>query len=273
MNGHTNGEKHEPWNQTPELENLARQDIWELRREFVNRLYSQVETFQVIDIGSGPGHDSLIFAQNGARVTALDYSYKALKLAKELYQRMGLPIRTIRADAGNIPLDRDIFDIAFSAGVLEHFTDRELEKVIDDMIRVVKPGGSILAFCPNRYNIFYQHHLKYIKRHRYEFERAFTAGEMCRRFECRGLKILRVSGIHVHPAVNYFLPEALPKYHRIEPAMRYCFSGLEKFDGLDRFKSLIGQDFVIVAEVPEKVVRKDTILNLSGGKVVRAASG
>jgi len=235
----------DPWTSMPTIEELTRHDIWTLRRRFLERLRPTVRGLRVLEVGSGPAHDCLTFAERGAIITAIDCSMTALTLAGTIYAQRGLPIRTVQADATKLPFRTGSFDLAFNAGVLEHFADDRLRVVIDEMIRVVAVGGEVLAFCPNRYNVFYQTHLRRVREHQYSFERAFTAGGLRRTFRARGLEKVRVGGIHVHPAPNYLLPAWLPKHHRIEPFMRSCFSWLENAAGFDRLKSLIGQDFVV----------------------------
>ncbi|MEL7627303.1 MAG: class I SAM-dependent methyltransferase [Anaerolineaceae bacterium] len=47
-----------------------------------------------------------------------------------------------------LPLASDSFDLVFSHEVLEHVQDDE--KAISEMVRVLKSGGRIVLFCPNR---------------------------------------------------------------------------------------------------------------------------
>lgn len=224
-----------------------------------------------MEVGSGPAHDSLVFAEGGAEVTAVDCLQTGLDMAERFYSRRGLPICAVRADARELPFADGTFDLAFNAGVLEHFPDEQLERVIDQMIRVVKPSGWVLAFCPNRHNLFYQTHLRRVKKHSYHFERALSAGEMRGRFEARGLPSVSLSGVHVRPAPNYLLPSWLPKHHRIEPMCRRCFSWLEKMDRWHRLKSRIGQDFVVWAQVPVRLARRKPLVSLGDGRTIRRA--
>ena len=48
----------------------------------------------------------------------------------------------------NVPLPESSFDLVFSHEVLEHVQDDQ--KAIREMVRVLKPGGRIVLFCPNR---------------------------------------------------------------------------------------------------------------------------
>ena len=229
-------------------------------------LWPDVDGLAVAEIGSGPAHDSLTFAERGASVTAVDFCEKGLDAARHIYAAKGFDLRCVHADARDLPLDDDQYDITFNAGVLEHFTDGQLQHVIDEMIRITKPGGHVLAFCPNRHNVFYQKHLRRQADHRYEFERAFTADELRRRLTARGLPNVQLSGVHVHPAFNYLLPRWLPKHHRIEPGMRRAFGWFERMDGLHRLKSIVGQDFVAWAQVPRTFSERQSLAGMRGGQ-------
>lgn len=260
---------HDCWSSKPSLESLMKQDIWHLRAAFLTSLFPDVQGKRIIEVGSGPAHDSIPFAQRGAKITALDYSNEGLQLAQQMYADLKLPISTVQGDAMKLPFEDHSFDMAFNGGVLEHFTDEQLESVIDEMARVVRPGGIVLAFCPNRHNIFYQTHLRRIQKHSYEFERAFTAAELKHRFEARGFQFVKTSGVHIHPAPNYLLPNWTPGIHRIEPLCRKLFAPLEKHWGLHRIKSLIGQDFVVWAPVPQHMGNRHTLATFTGGPAVR----
>ncbi len=256
-------------NKLPTLKELQSYDIWELRRNFLEAHFPDVKDLKTLEVGSGPAHDSLTFAQRGASVHALDCSEAGLKHCEDIYQKEGLTVTTLHASAEEIPSDDNQFDFTFNAGVLEHFEDDQLQRVIDEMIRVTKPGGTILAFCPNKHYFYYQHHLRKIAAsHRYEFERAFTAKQMRDRFKARGLPHINASGVHIHPAPNYYLPEWLPKHHKIEPFSRWCFKWLENINALHKFKSIMAQDFVIWAKKPEQLSKKLSFENFVGGNAV-----
>ena len=251
----------------PTLKELQGYDIWELRRNFFRGEFSKCARFKKhLKWGPGPAHDSLTFAERGAMVHALDCSQAGLNHCQNIYKKEGLDVKTIHASAEDIPSEDGQFDFTFNAGVLEHFEDDQLERVIDEMIRVTKPGGTILAFCPNKHYFYYQHHLRKIAAdHRYEFERAFTAKEMQDRFEARGLTDVHVSGVHIHPAPNYYLPEWLPKYQLIEPFCRWCFKWLENYRGLNKFKSVMAQDFVVWAKKPTELGQTLSFEKFTGG--------
>ena len=54
-----------------------------------------------------------------------------------------------------LPFPEDTFDLILSNEVIEHVVDDQL--AIQEMIRVLKPGGRLTLFCPNRWYPFETH--------------------------------------------------------------------------------------------------------------------
>ena len=230
------------------------QEIWWLRRDFLERLWPVVVGRRVLEVASGPAQHSLIFARRGAQVTAVDCLETNLDQAQHYFATMGYPIETALADTRALPFDEGQFDIAFNVGSLDRLTDDQLQDTIDEMIRVVEPGGQVLAFCSNRYNLFCKMKLKRLGLRYEDLDRPFTAQVLRRRFEAQGLESVRVSGVHVHPAVDYLLPAWVKKLSLIQRWRRSGLAWLERLDACHRLKALVGQDFVVWGTVARNPV-------------------
>ena len=182
---------------------------------------------KVCEAGSGPAHDSLIFAENGAEITAVDISVNAIKNAKQIYSQLGYPIKTFIADIRELPFKDNNFDLVWNAGTLEHFENSDLEKIFEEMIRVTKEGGTVMVFVPNKYYFWYQWHLKILKLRRitrqYEFERAFSIFFLIKLFRKYNLNNIKVSGVHVHPSPNFLIP----KINFLTKILKLIFTPLE----------------------------------------------
>ena len=84
-------------------------------------------------MGSGPAHDSLHLAENGFRVTGVDWSRNGLLAGRNLYRREGLELDPVRADIRALPFRDGSFDFVWNAGVLEHFHDEDVVRIIREM--------------------------------------------------------------------------------------------------------------------------------------------
>ena len=85
----------------------------------------------------------------------LDRARKALAVAPGIVQAMG----------ETLPFASNRFDCVFSNEVIEHVEDDQ--KAAAEMVRVTKPNGRILIFCPNRWYPVEQHGIYW--RGRYKF--------------------------------------------------------------------------------------------------------
>jgi SAM-dependent methyltransferase len=65
-----------------------------------------------------------------------------------LRARHGLPPGFVRGDAFRLPFASETFDHVVCASMLEHLTDPGA--AIDEMLRVIRPGGALLAGFPAR---------------------------------------------------------------------------------------------------------------------------
>jgi len=96
------------------------------------------------------GMDSISWARMGAQVTAVDFSEKAIRLARSLSEQVRVPARFIQSDIYALPqvLDEQ-FDIVFTSyGVLTWLSD--LRGWAGIVSRYLKPGGTfyIAEFHP-----------------------------------------------------------------------------------------------------------------------------
>jgi len=86
-------------------------------------------------------------------LTAVDTSSEALRSAQQTSQLAGVPIQLVCADVLNLPFPDSTFDVVLSGGLLEHF--REPQKVLREMVRVLRPGGIFYAdVVPRKFSLY-----------------------------------------------------------------------------------------------------------------------
>lgn len=102
----------------------------------------------VLDLGCGGGFMSEALARKGARVIGVDPSEAAIRAAKDHAQREGLKIEYLVGCGESIPLAERTVDCVVCVDVLEHVED--LERVLDEIRRVLKAGGLFLFDTINR---------------------------------------------------------------------------------------------------------------------------
>jgi dolichol-phosphate mannosyltransferase len=95
--------------------------------------------------GSGQADSDL---HRKLKITAVDISPRAL----ERYARNNpRAYRVEQATVFDLPFESDTFDGVFNLGVLEHFGPEEIQSMLGEFLRVLKPGGRLVVFWPHRW--------------------------------------------------------------------------------------------------------------------------
>ena len=139
--------------------------IVKLYRTVFERNLSQVQSKRLLDIGCGTGIYFKLLAEYADEILALDISEDMVAVAKDFCKQNQL--NNIHPDVGSavkIPFDNQMFDTVISLDVLHHI--EKLDDVVDEVYRVLKPGGYFFVFEPNILNplMFFAHLLPKEKR-------------------------------------------------------------------------------------------------------------
>lgn len=136
----------------------------------LNRLirYLPAGRFQVLDCGCGDGALSLLAAEKGAKVIALDLSLERLKkLSSQVDEK---PIRQLAGDCCALPLKKESVDVVLVSELLEHVP--EDDTMLEEIWKALKKGGKFIlsvpyremintVVCPNCHFEFFRHgHLR-----------------------------------------------------------------------------------------------------------------
>jgi len=97
----------------------------------------------ILEVGCGEGTKLVSVVSKGQKGVGVDISKTAINLAKKQYPHLTF----VCSNAESLPFKDNSFNLVFSAFVLEH-TVRP-EKVISEMIRVLKPNGILALVAPN----------------------------------------------------------------------------------------------------------------------------
>jgi SAM-dependent methyltransferase len=99
-----------------------------------------------LEIGAGTGYFSLNLLQSGVvkEATCTDISPGMVTTLGTNARRLGLNVRSARADAESLPFPDESFDVVLGHAVLHHLPD--LRKAFGEFHRVLAPGGR-LAFA------------------------------------------------------------------------------------------------------------------------------
>ena len=109
---------------------------------FIKKYFSQ--GISVLHAGCGSGQVDVDIAKH-INITALDISKNALHIYKKVH---GKNAKTIQGNIFNLPFQDASFDGVYNLGVLEHFTQDEIQKILLEFKRVLKSNGRIIILWP-----------------------------------------------------------------------------------------------------------------------------
>lgn len=140
---------------------------------------------RLLDIGCSWGRWSVAAARKGYRPVGLDPSLGAVLAAKRMCVRLGVAADFVVGDARFLPFQRGAFDNVFSYSVVQHFSKADARQTLDEVARVLRPGGECFIQMPNALGVrSLQHQLRRGFREGRDFEvRYWRPGELVAAFQ------------------------------------------------------------------------------------------
>ena len=117
--------------------------------EYSYHLLGDVRGLRIVDFGCGSGANSVLLANRGAHVWAVDISEDLIRLGQRRLVVNGRPggAQFIVGSAHDLPLPDNSVDIVFGIAILHHL---DLDLVSREVHRVLKPGGRAIFQEPVR---------------------------------------------------------------------------------------------------------------------------
>lgn len=147
----TSKSNYNSWHQVHEEED----DITASWHKYVksNLRPADLNNTNILEIGCGRGGFSDYLTkleQKPLNINACDYSEAALEIARKKYFHNTITWR--KEDIMNMSFASNHFDTAISCETIEHVP--KPAKAIQELYRVLKPGGKLLLTCPSYFNLF-----------------------------------------------------------------------------------------------------------------------
>jgi SAM-dependent methyltransferase len=119
--------------------------------DFIERALALPAGSSILDLCCGHGRHALLLAERGYRLTGVDFSDRALRLARRRAGRAGLGVRWLKRDMRRIAFREEfdaVINIFTAFGYFE--PDSENEEVLRRVAAALKPGGLFLIDHINR---------------------------------------------------------------------------------------------------------------------------
>lgn len=124
------------------------QRFWhQAKAELLDWIWTPGVADRVLDVGCGSGVISDRMADKGAEVVGIDANPDAVAFAQRTYGRPGITFLEGYLDALDLPPRS--FDGATCLEVIEHVYPPQVETLLQDLFRILRPGGRLLITTPN----------------------------------------------------------------------------------------------------------------------------
>ena len=198
---------HRWWDPTSEFRPLH--EINPLRLEWINARAPLLGK-NVIDIGCGGGVLSEAMARKGAKVTGIDLSKKALKVADLHSLESGVEVRYKHIAAEDMAQEEaGQFDVVTCMEMLEHVPDPA--SIVQAAATLVKPGGHVFFSTLNRNPKSYlfavigaEYVLRMLPRGTHDYAKFITPAELAHYARLAGLQVDGLKGLTYNPLTKVY---------------------------------------------------------------------
>ena len=159
---------------SPERLNVEKDKITkykiDLNKHFLRYNFASLFTskeFNVLDAACGTGYGSFILAQKSKKVTSIDYSESAIKIAKQHYKKNN--INFFKKNISSLDA-KNKFDLIVSIETLEHLNKNDAIRWLIKCKKMLKKSGILICSSPllrikkNKPYITNPHHLYEMKK-------------------------------------------------------------------------------------------------------------
>jgi 2-polyprenyl-6-hydroxyphenyl methylase / 3-demethylubiquinone-9 3-methyltransferase len=198
---------HRWWDPTSEFRPLH--EINPLRLEWINaRIPLAGKT--VVDIGCGGGILAESMAKKGAKVTGIDLSEKALKVADLHSLESGVQVRYEMISAEDLAAREPArYDVVTCMEMLEHVPDPAA--VVKACATLVKPGGHVFFSTLNRNPKAYlfavigaEYLLRMLPKGTHDYAKFITPAELAQSIRNAGLTLNSLKGMSYNPFTKIY---------------------------------------------------------------------
>lgn len=131
---------------TAPVEALVRMISYYLRDRFSPE---GLKTLHFMEMGCGAGANLIWLAQKGIRVSGVDISPTALRLARQNLERAGCGARIgelVELSVSDSPFESESFDGIIEACVFQHLAIADRKRAFREVGRLLKPGGLFVGY-------------------------------------------------------------------------------------------------------------------------------
>lgn len=108
---------------------------------------------KILDIGFGDGYLLKVLFRKGYKINGLDLSIKNVELTRDIFQKKNINVELKAGNVNQMPYNDDCFDVIVASELLEHLTDDDLRRGLQEICRCLKSGGLFIGTVPANENL------------------------------------------------------------------------------------------------------------------------
>jgi ubiquinone/menaquinone biosynthesis C-methylase UbiE len=110
----------------------------------IAKCFKKAGVKKILDLGCGSGRHLVYLAKRGFDAYGIDIARHGIKIARDWLKKEGLKSHLKVGDMHkNLPYKDNFFDAIISIGTLNHGKIKEIRRTINEVRRILKPGGLI----------------------------------------------------------------------------------------------------------------------------------
>lgn len=120
------------------------------KKPLINLIKKYALNKKIIEAGSGTGVLSTFMASLGYKTLGIDIDEQILKLSQEIAEKYNSKEKPkfVKKSIFLLDYNKNEFDVSFSNGVLEHFSDKEIIKSLDQQMVI---ANIVIVGIPTKY--------------------------------------------------------------------------------------------------------------------------
>ena len=160
---------------------------------------------KILEIGCGTGRLTLEVAKEEGLITGLDSSIEMILISKKkVSEDINQNLQFVNADCSSIPFRNSSFEVCLCINVMNHVPN--YEKTIEEIVRVLKPGGILIVNISNLRGLYFPIGLLVNRRRTSIYKNVYTRWDTLNDFKKiynrLGLEIENIQGGMIYPALN-----------------------------------------------------------------------
>ena len=195
-------------------------------------------------------------ARHSANVVLLDFSSRAVKMARSLGRKAGLLsyLDFIVGDVRFLCLKEKCFDLVWNQGVVEHFKGDDRKLVICEMARVAKANAVVIILTANRLGpiyVLWKRVKQLLDTWEFGFESPYLSSELVDKVEKAGLEVVKSGGIKALAPLLLVLPAKIgrPIKEVLERTTSWISVNADPFNLLNR---TLGFTLIVIGQKGEQ---------------------